>query len=124
MCPKTNTSKMKNVTKHAPVLEAFKVLNKKQTKAVIKDAHPQLISCICELCLNLLKNNIPVSNCTLKKVKKHKKLIRALATKGESVAKKKKLISQKGGFAFLPLLAPLLASAIGGVVGKAIGKRI
>lgn len=124
MCGGKATSKMRNVAKQAPLLEAFRVLNKKQLKAVIRDAHPNLIHSICEVCHNLLKANIPLSNCQLKKVKKHKKVIRALAAKGQSVSKKKKILNQRGGFAFLPLLAPLLASAIGGIVGKAVGKRI
>lgn len=118
--------RMSSLKKNVPVLAALGRVNKKQAKTLIKDSSPDLIHCICEICHNLLQDNIPLSECDLKKVKKHKKIIRALATRGESVKKKKKIIlNQKGGILpFLPLLLPALASAAGGLIGKAIGKRI
>lgn len=117
--------KMKNVRKHATVLAALGKLNRKQAKAVIKDAPSDLIHCLCEICHNLLKGNIVLTPCQLQKAKKHKRVIRALAKRNESVTKKKKILNQKGGiFPILPLLLPALASAVGGIVGKAIGKRI
>jgi len=115
---------MKNVIKQAAIVRSFPDLNKCQLKAVLKNASPALVKALCEICHNLLKGNIPLSSCQCNKLKKHKKFIRALAAKGGNFSKKKKIINQQGGFAFLPLLAPLIASAIGGIAGKAIGKRI
>lgn len=118
MCRKSVNMKKRNLSKHAPVLQAFRHMSPKQLKAVVKDAKPDFIRCVCEICMNLLKNNIPVSPCEKKKLKKHKRTIRALAKTGESVKKKKKVILQKGSFAFLPLLAPLVASVVGGLLGR------
>jgi hypothetical protein len=115
---------MRNVAKQNAIFQALPQLNKQQLKAVLRNSSPAFVKAVCEISLNLLKSNLPLTPCQHKKFKKHKKLIRSLATRGDSLDRKKRLINQKGGFAFLPLLAPLLASAIGGVIGKAVGKRI
>lgn len=115
---------MKNLVKHSPIVNALPYMTKCQLKTFLKTVSPEFVRCVCEICHNLLKANIPISTNQHSKLKKHKKIIRALAARGKSLKQKKILINQRGGFAFLPLLAPLLASAVGGLVGKAIGKRI
>lgn len=115
--------KKKNVQKQAPFLQALPLMNKKQLKAVIKEASPHQIHSICEICYNLLKSNIPLTDTELKKMKKFKKIIRKLAVKGESVKKKKRVINQTGGVAFLGILAPLLASLAASFYAKHITRK-
>lgn len=79
-------------------------------KAIIEAADKDLILCLCECALNVLKGNVTLTNAQLKKLKQYKQHLRKLIEKKLALKKKKEVI-QKGGF--LPaLLAPLAASVI------------
>lgn len=78
------------------------------------------IDSVCEIFLNVLKNNIPLTPKIAKKLRKHRKQCRELIDKKVSTNKKKKIIKgQVGGF--LPALiakiaAPLLGTLFGGII--------
>lgn len=83
-------------------------------KALLKVLDVRRIRSICECAHNLLRGNIPVRDkCKLKKLHKHKALLRKLAARGESLTKKRRYLVQKGGGIILPLLlnAALQAAA-------------
>ena len=86
----------------------------KRRKHIIDSARPADIAAVSECALNLIKNNIPLSDKNYKKFYKCKHDIRSLARKHTSLRKKKLIIHQKGGF--LSTLIPLAISAISAIV--------
>src|SRR5215468_6682682 len=105
---------MKRIKSNLSTLKLLKTAEPKFRKAIISKCGPDLLRCISEVCLNVLRDNVPLSSSSKKKLKKYKGQIRKVASKRVSTAKKKKLINQKGGF-LLPLLStvlPVIASML------------
>ena len=61
-------------------------------KNLIKSSNHNIIRSICELVLNILNKNIPLSKEKVKKLKKHKRFLYALADSKKSLDFKKKLL--------------------------------
>ena len=81
--------------------------NSTKRKRLLACAHKDLIQCISECALNVLKGNVKLSSVDLKRIKRHRKLVRTLAEKKTALKKKRELLIQKGGG--LPaLLIPIL----------------
>ena len=103
-----------------------------QRKELIKSADAKIIKAICECALNVLKCRVHVVPSQLKRLRRYKKVMRALAKPKTklSLARKKALIVQNGGLLpalLIPILAALgktaalgAAGAAGGVVAKKI----
>lgn len=103
-------------TQNTALLHALVYAPPKLRRALIQHAHKDLIRCICECALNLLHGNIPLKDCEKSKLCKHKKILRKLADRKQSLIRKKKILNQKGG-AFLPLLlGPLISALIAKIV--------
>lgn len=97
-------------------LKYLKKAKKNQRNSLLKTAHKDLILCICDCALNVLRGNVRLSTKTKKALCRHRAALRALAENRRGIEKKRKLLVQKGGF--LPfLLAPIL-SAAGGFLGN------
>lgn len=64
--------------------------------------------------------NKKVSPQVRKKMKNHSKYLRFIVNPKVSIQRKRKALSQKGGFlpALLPMLAPLAINLLGGIFGK------
>ena len=77
-------------------------------KELIRKGNRELIDSVCECCLNVLKENVPLNSQEKPKLRKHKNELRTLVKK--SVSQKKEII-QKGGF-LGALLGPLLGSLL------------
>ena len=88
----------------------------KRRKQIIDSARPTDIAAVSECALNLLKNNIPLSDRNYRKFYKCKHDIRSLARKRTSLRKKKLIIHQKGGF--LTTLIPLAIEAITALIKR------
>ena len=95
-------------------------ITKSFNKNRIKHATSKQIKSLCELCLNVYNRNIPVSSLRKRLLLPHKNILKALASKTKSIAKKKLIILQKGG-AFLPILVPILTSVISALASKWLG---
>ena len=54
-------------------------------------------------------------------MKKHRKHLQKLVHKNTSISTKRKMLSQRGGIAFLPLIMAALP-AIGSLIGNAISR--
>ncbi len=92
---------------------------------MLAKSSPELIKSISDCCHNILIKNIPLTKGQHKKLQKHKNVIRAIGTKGLSISKKRKLLTQKGGF-LSALLAPVIgtvASLVGDLVSSAVHRR-
>lgn len=76
-------------------------------RVIVNNAGSDFINALCEIALNVLRGNIPLSDKQYNQLKKKKKSIKLITVKGVKLAKKKKTINQTGGF-----LLPLLGAAI------------
>ena len=90
------------IRKYGSFLDGLSRLPPKCRTKLINDSPKEVIDCVGECCLNLIKGNVPVSN--------H---IRLLSSKRVPVGYKKKLLTQKGGALLGLLLKPLLGSVLG-----------
>jgi hypothetical protein len=89
----------------------LRLLNKaKPTEraAVLENADRELLMAICEIALNVLCGNVKLTKPLKSALCKHRHTMRQLADERLPLAKKRKLLIQKGGF--LPaLIAPALS---------------
>ena len=106
----------KRLHKHAPYLHVLAKGTAKQRQAVIRGASKELMCCLCECALNVLNGNIPSKPDDKNNLKKYQNNLRSLTSRKLSAQKKKKTLSQKGGF-LGALLTPVL-SALGGLLFK------
>lgn len=86
----------------------------KMRKAMLKNANPELIKTISEICYNVLNGNLKLSEKTRTKLGKYKKAMRVIGCPHKSVSSKQRVIVQHGN-GLLPILLntllPLVVSA-------------
>jgi hypothetical protein len=102
---------------YLPVLKKLKRCGKKERKKILSKADNGLIECLCDCAHNTLNKNIPLTSNQFKKLSRHKKILRSLASKKVSIKKKKSVIVRQCGGFLLPLLAPILGAILQGLVG-------
>lgn len=103
------------IKRNAPLLKLLSKSKPHAVRAIIKDSDKSLVNSLCECALNVLEGRVKLSPTQKKKLKKHKKILRALAYHRKlSLSAKKKHI-QKGGF-LGALLKPVLG-VLGGLLG-------
>lgn len=86
----------------------------KQRRVILQAATDEFILCLCELALNVLHGNIPLTQQQHQKLKRNRTEIKFVADKKVRVKRKRRLINQQGGF-LLPLLSvavPFITSLI------------
>lgn len=105
------------VVNHLPLMKKFVNMKPSDKRKLICEDE-KFVKCICEVCLNLLKGNVPVNKHQKKKLRRHKNIIRKLSRNVKNIKNKKKLL-QKGGGVFLPLLF----SIIGPIISKLIADQ-
>ena len=106
------------IKKKAHVLTALAKSDPRVRQAILLGFDKELIKCISECALNILKGNVPLKPNEKKALGKYKNKLRQIVDKKTSLKKKHSII-QKGGF--LPLLlAPLLSSVIAPLAGAAV----
>ena len=107
--------------RNAPLLRALYHAKPAKRKTILKHSSADFIRSLCEISLNVLKGNIPLSDAQYKKLKKQKTTLKLLANKKIGIKRKHKaLVKQSGGF-LLPLLsvvAPIVGDLIGGLIRK------
>src|ERR1700755_944616 len=82
------------IKKYLPVMDNFKKLKSKDRgRLIIEDE--KLTKCVCEICLNLIKGNIPLNKPQKVKLRRHKNIIRKLARKVK-ILKIKRSYCRKG----------------------------
>ncbi|KAK3909092.1 ATP-dependent Clp protease adapter protein ClpS 2 [Frankliniella fusca] len=96
---------------HKAVLQVLQSAKPKLRKAILDNSDRALVYAICEICDNLLRGNIPISESHKVKLRRHRDTIRQLAQRGEGWQVKKKTLEQTGG-SFLPLLLTAVASVL------------
>ena len=76
-------------------------------KAMLNAAEPELIQCLCECALNVLKGNVSLHPGQKRKLMPYKEDLRFLASRSGALQKKKRVL-QKGG---------LLPAVLGPIIG-------
>lgn len=92
-----------------------------EIKKLLEIANRGEIEACCEVYLNALKGNIPLSPKIAGLLHKHKRNCEELISKKTRLSKKRKILkNQAGGFlpALLGLAAPLLSSVVGSIIGQ------
>lgn len=101
--------------RYLPTLRRIQRLGDRSKRKIIKECDRHLIDCFCECSKNILKGNVPLKESQLRKLRREKKNLRALALKRTPLKKKRKIL-QKGGFigALLTPVLSILGSLIAG----------
>ena len=99
---------MKRIKSNFHALHVLKSASPKLRKAVIENSNKELVYSIAECALNVLKGRCNLSECTKRKLRKHRVLLRRLSDRRVPLTSKKRLIVQRGGF-LLPLLTAVLS---------------
>ena len=99
--------------RYLPTLRRIQRLGDRARRNLIKKCDKNLIDCFCECSKNVLKGNVPLNKPQLKKLRREKHNLRALALK-KTTLKTKRRILQKGGF--IGALLPPILSIIGGLL--------
>lgn len=92
-----------------------KCRSSKHCRHVIKNATPEQVRSVCECAKNVYVGNIPLSRPVIEKLRPFKKELYKLSLKTVPIYKKK-LILQKGGAFFLPILASIASALIGKLI--------
>lgn len=98
------------------------VLKNSKTKLrnnILKEADPELIKTICEICMNILNGNIKIPVKCKDVLKKYKRTLRQISLTKANLNSKRKLLIQRGGF--LPIV---LGTILSGIVGQIIEKAV
>ena len=103
----------RRLKKNVPMLKILQYAKPSLVKQVLKQSDNELLSVLCECCLNVLRGNVPLSTYQKKRLKFFKKTLRAAADKKTTLARKRVLF-QKGGF--LRLLIPPVLSVLGSLL--------
>ena len=95
----TRQKRMKLLRRQRPFLESIlKEANQKKRQQLLEHANADQINAVSEMVLNLLKDRIPVNASTYGKLKRHKKVLRELGKRRNSVKRRREhLLKQKGG---------------------------
>ena len=100
------------VRRALPTLKLLAGATPKLKKAIIQHASPDVVKAIAEIVLNMLKGVIKLSPQQKQRLSRYKKQLYSLAKKGVSIAKKRKVLLQKGGGAGLAALLPIAIAVL------------
>ena len=89
---------------------------------MIQESPKEVIDCVGECCINLMKGNVRLTNAQKNQLRDRKQHIRLLSSKQVQLVKKNKIINQKGGALLGLLLKPLAAPIISSILGEIIKK--
>ena len=106
------------VKRQAPLLLALAKAHPHMCKAILRGANKDLLQCLSECALNILKGNMTLKPREKSRLTKYLQKLREVADKKVSLKQKHKIL-QTGGFAPAPL-APLLAPLIAPLAKRAV----
>ena len=91
---------------------------RKERKKLMKNASEEQLKGLFEICLNIIRGNVPMEKSEFQRLKRHKNTLTVLASRKIPMYKKRRIANQKGGFvgsvaAFaLPVLAQLITNRL------------
>ena len=94
--------------------------NTRQRKLLLRGATNEQLKGLFELCLNIIRGNLPINNTEFLRLKRHRKTLESLASRRVPLYKKREIVNQKGGFigAVAKIAIPILASIIASKLKK------
>ena len=110
--------RVKSVCRHLKFLAICK--DPVTSSILVKNSPDNVIKGIANAAFNAQKGDVKLTPAQTKKLARFRKQIYDLADKNKTIKAKRKILVQKGGFAFLPLLL----STVLGTLGSAIINRI
>ena len=113
------TKRRRAPTKFVKAIRELKHMRPSQRCIAIRHSNDRFIRDVVSHVRKL--RNKKLSPKMLKQVKRHSKHLRWIANPKISLKKKRQRLSQKGGFAFLPLLAPLIGAVAAPLINKVLG---
>ena len=114
------------VKRQAPLLLALAKAHPHVCRVILRGADKDLIQCLSECALNILKGNVTLKPAEKARLTKYRQKLRKVADKKVSLKQKHKIV-QTGGFApalLAPLLAPVIAPLAKQVIGGLFGGKI
>lgn len=106
----------RKATKFSKAIQSLQRMKGSQRSVAIRNANDKFIRDIVSHVRKLRSKTLPSK--MKGKVKKHAKTLRFIGNPKVSLRRKRKVLSQKGGFALLPLLAPLAGAVLGPLVKR------
>ena len=99
------------VKRNFPLMKWLFTAKPKSMKAILRHVDRDVLDSICEVCLNVLKGNVPLTPQQKRRLSKHKRTLRSLGTAPRLSDRSKRVLVQRGGF--LGALIPTLISGLG-----------
>lgn len=87
--------------------------NPKIIAHIISKSPDNVIKSICDAALNAAQGEVTLKNKQKRLLSAHRDLIQKLVQKGDSVKRKKKLLSQTGGSLIIPAILSAVLTALG-----------
>ena len=109
-------------TLYGTFLEGLTQLSNECRKKMIQESPKEVIDCVGECCINLIKGNVRLTNAQKNQLRARKQHIHLLSSKQVPLVEKKKIINQKGGALLGLLFKPSMGPIIGSVLGEIIKK--
>lgn len=101
---------MKTNNNYLELAKLYPKLSRQMQRNITRNIDKDLLNCICEICLNIIKSNVTMSTLQKQKLSRYKNIVRSLSNRNKNFSAKKKII-QRGG-SFLPLLFSIAAPMI------------
>lgn len=102
------------------MLYVLQKANPKLLKEIVRYADPDTIKTICEIAYNVLRGNINLRRCVLKKLNRYKKELRCLTCPKRSLSSKRNIIVQRGA-GFVPVL---IGTILSGLIGSYLDRHV
>jgi len=114
---------MRRLRKHLPLLRVIAGSRRpKQCQSLLQHADKEFVECLCECIQNVTQGNLHIDKHRRQRLVKHKGLLRRIIDKRTGLRRKRKLLTQSGGF--LPLLLAPIIGLAGSLIGDAISGAI
>ena len=102
------------IKKYGHFLQGLTQIPGKYRQKMIQHCPKEVIDCVGECCLNIIKGNVKLNSAQKQRLRPRKNHLLLISSKKVPVAQKKKIINQKGN----ALLGLLLKTLIGPVIGS------
>ena len=111
---KTSNKLPARVKRNASFIKLLIQAKPRMIKQYVKHASKDQISCLLDCCLNVLKGNVHVTPCQMRNLRRHKNNLLTVVKK-KTADKKRRAISQKGGF--LGAILKPVVQTVGALLG-------
>lgn len=112
----------KLLKRNVPFLQNLATAKSEERKRLIENATVEEMKVLTEIAMNISKGHFPVTHKHFHRLKRHRHIIRKLASTSVPHKAKKVILNQKGGF--LPVLVAPVLAALGSIAGRFISYHL